>query len=107
MEKMEKITTREQNWKRYVDELSQKTKMKVNSLAELKIKGLLVYREWYQGNLRGYDVIGRMICRRFKMDGKEVKGILAQEKRKYHKRNYRKKLKDKIVIESKGGIKNK
>ncbi len=104
---MEKITTREENWKRYIDELSKRVGGNPKTIDELKTKGLLVYREWYGGNLRGYKVIGKMICKKFKLNREEVKKILEQEKRKYHKRNYRKKLKDKIVIKSQGGIKNK
>ena len=107
MEKMEKIKTREQNWKRYIDELSKRVGGNPKTIDELKIKGLLIYRMWYKENLRGYDEIGRMICRRFKMDEKEVKDILAQEKKKYHQRNWRKKLKEKIQTELQGGTKNK
>ena len=101
---MEKITTREQNWKRYVNELSKKIKHKTNSLDELKMKGLLVYRIWYSENLRGFPQIGKIICKRFKLNHEEVKDTLKKEKRKYHKRNYRKKLK--LIILEGGNVKD-
>ena len=59
---------------------------KPTSLAELKAKGLLVYRVWYEKNLRGFDEIGKIICKRFKLKEEEVKKLLKQEKRKYYKR---------------------
>lgn len=92
---MEKITTREQNWKRYVEELSERVGTKPKNLIELQAKGLLVYRIWYEDNLRGYEEIGKMICKKFKLNREEVKEILKKEKRKYYKRNYRKNLKEK------------
>lgn len=75
----------------YVAEVGTKPK----SLDELKAKGLLVYRVWYERNLRGFNEIGNIICKRFKFKEEEVKAILKQEKRKYYKRNYRKELKNK------------
>ena len=82
---------------KYVDELSKRIGIKAENLDELKVKGLLVYRLWRQENLRGFSPIGKIICKRFKLIEKEVKWILEKEKRKYYKRNYRKKLKEKTL----------
>lgn len=87
----------------YVDELSKRVGIKAKSLDELKVKGLLVYRTWTQENLRGFCrgnlSIGKIICKRFKLQEEQVKEILKKEKKKdymkYYMRDYRKKLKKK------------